>query len=270
MKTKTGLRYWENGHRYQLDGKHVPSVTAIGDVRNKPGMPRWSATSVAEFVADNPEFIHNMLDTLDRDDVVNALKGVPWSKSKKAGARGTALHDIAEKLLRGEAVNVPEQLAPVVENALLFLEEWSIEPVLIEQIVASREHWYAGKLDHVSDFVHPVTGQAGRGIFDWKSGKKVYAAAVFQLNGYGGAEFYQDGDTEKPMSELGITTAWGVHIREDDYDVNPLPYGPDIFEEFLAHLRLYLIDLRAEGDWKVPGSGYVGLPVGTEPLEAVS
>lgn len=269
-KPQKGLRYWDGSHAYRLDGKQVPSVTAILGVLDKPGLPRWAATSVAEFIADNPEFVHNLLDTMDRDSVVQALKGVPWSQAKKASSRGTQLHDIAERLLRDEDVEVPEPLAPVVENALLFLEEWAIQPLLIETRVASREHWYAGTLDLAARFVHPVTDQPGVGIFDWKSGKKIYAAAVFQMNAYGHADFYQDGDLEQPMAEVGIDTAWGVHIRADDYDVHPLPYGPPVFQEFLAIKRVYEINTRAEGDWKTPGTGYVGLPVGDTHLEAVS
>jgi hypothetical protein len=36
-----------------------------------------------------------------------------------------------------------------------------------------------------------------------------------------------------------------------------------VFEEFLTIRRTFDIAKRAEGDWKVPGSGYVGAAVQT-------
>ena len=38
-----------------------------------------------------------------------------------------------------------------------------------------------------------------------------------------------------------------------------LVYGPDVFEEFLTIRAAFDINKRAEGDWKRPGSGYVGM-----------
>ena len=81
------------------------------------------------------------------------------------------------------------------------------------------------------------------------------------MNAYAFAEFYgQDGD-EHPLADVGIDSAFGVHIRADRYDVHPLPFGPDVFAEFLTIRRAFDIKKRSDGDWKVPGSGYVGLPV---------
>ena len=99
-----------------------------------------------------------------------------------------------------------------------------------------------------------------RAIFDWKSGKRIYASAAYQLNAYGHAEFYGEDGDEHPMSDLGIDAAWGVHVRDDGYDVYPLRYGPDIYAEFLAIRAVYDIHKRAEGNWRIPGTGYVGAP----------
>jgi hypothetical protein len=44
--------------------------------------------------------------------------------------------------------------------------------------------------------------------------------------------------------------------------VHPLRFGRDVFDEFLTIRRAYDINKRAKGDWKRPGSGYVGISVG--------
>lgn len=253
------LQFFEKSHRYKLDGKWVPGVTTILGVLDKPGLRKWSASEVAKYVAANREAIMHLY-AAGYGPMVAALKEVPWQKRDDSAARGTTLHDFAERLLRGESVDVPDDLAPVMENALRFLDEWKIEPILIEEVVASRGHQYAGKLDLAARYQHPVTGERSIGIFDWKSGKRIYASACFQLNAYGHAEFYGQGD-ETPMADVGIREAFGVHIHDGDYEVCPLPYGSHIFEEFLTIRRAFDINKRAEGDWREPGSGYVGKPV---------
>lgn len=56
-----------------------------------------------------------------------------------------------------------------------------------------------------------------------------------------------------------MEASFGVHIRADGYDVHPLVFGPGVFDEFLAIRRTFDANKRAEGNWKVLGSGYVGI-----------
>lgn len=261
------LTFSPGNHQYRLDGKPVPGVTSILGVLNKPALPKWSAKCVAEYVADNPAGIEE-LRNLGRDGLVNALKEVPWKKRDDAAERGSQLHDYAEQILRGDAIEIADNdpLLPVIEHAIGFMDEWQIRPLLIEAAVASREHWWAGTLDMVAEYVRPDTGEAGVGIFDWKSAKAIYPEAAMQINAYAHAEFHGLGDTESPLPE--ITAAFGVHIKPDETNVHPLPFGPDIYNEFLTIRKVHDIKKRMDGDWKTPGSGYVGVPVRT--VEAVA
>lgn len=258
----SGLVFYPKAHRYKLDGEWVPGVTTILGVLEKPAIAKWAAGQVAEYVADNREAVGHLY-SAGRGPMVAALKEVPWQKRDDAATRGTTLHDFAERLLHGEQVDVPDALVPVVEAALMFLKEWRIEPVLIEKAVASRAHRYAGMLDLVALYTHPVTGETGCAIFDWKSGKRIYYQACFQLNAYGHAEFYEHDGQEMPISDLRIGEAFGVHIQESGYAVYPLPYGPHIQAEFLTIRDTYDINKRADGNWREPGSGYVAKPVRT-------
>ena len=61
-----------------------------------------------------------------------------------------------------------------------------------------------------------------------------------------------------------IHESYGVHVREDGYSVHPLKFGPDIYAEFLVIRAAFDIHKRAEGNWKIPGTGYVGAPHITE------
>ena len=255
-----GLKFSPGNHSYRLDGKPVPGVTTILKVLDAPGLRKWAAASVAEFVADNRQTVENLYDA-GRGPMVAALKEVPWQKRDDAAERGKSFHTYAEQIVTGQEVDVPDPMVPLVESSLRFMELWQIEPLLVEAACASRAYWHAGTLDLVARYRNPLTGERGTGIFDWKSGKRIYASCCFQLNAYGHSEFYGLEGDEHRMADLRITAAFGVHIRSDDYDVHPLPYGEDMYQEFLTIRKAYEINKRAEGDWKIPGSGYVGRSV---------
>ncbi len=255
-QTPKGLKFSPAAHRYWLDGKPIPGVTTIIGVLDKPAIPKWAAGQVAEYVADHPDGVET-LRQMGRGPMIQALKGLPWQKRDDAGTRGNILHDYAERLLHGHDVEVDDEHIPVMENALRFMEDWQIKPLLIEAPVGSREHWWAGTLDLIAEYVHPVTGEPGTAVMDWKSGKALYPEYAWQLAAYGHAEFTGLGGDEAPIPECGA--AFGVQIRADDYDVAPFAFGPDIYQEFLAIRRTFDIAKKGRGDWKRPGSGHVGI-----------
>lgn len=253
-----GLKFTPGNHRYTLDGQWVPGVTTVLGCLDKPAIPKWAAKQVAEYVATQPDAVET-LRTLGESGMVKALADVPWKKRDDAADRGTTLHDIAERLLLDEEVDVPDELVPVAEHTLRFFDDWHIEPVLLESAVGHREHRYAGKLDLIAKYRRPDNGKTGQGIFDYKSGKAIYPEAAMQLNAYAFAEFHGlDGD-EHPLPECD--GAFGVHIRADGYDVLPLEFGRHVFAEFTAIRQTYDIVKRFRGDWKTPGSGYVGIAI---------
>lgn len=246
-----GLRFYPSAHRYKLDGQWVPGVTTILGVLNKPALPKWAASSVAEYVADNREAVEHLF-AAGRGPMVAALKEVPWQKRDDAATRGTTFHDFAERIAKGEEVDVPDAQVGLVESCLKFMDDYGItDQAIAEVCVGSRTHHYAGKVDLI----------ANGAIWDYKSGKRIYASTAYQLTAYAGADFMCDGEGGPETPLPPITEAFGVHIRDDGYDVYPLAFGADIWDEFLHIRACFDANKRAEGDWKVAGSGYVGLPL---------
>lgn len=264
MTTKTGLKFYPASHRYKLDGEWVQGVTTIlSGAMPKPAMPKWSAKTVAEYVAQNRNGIE-LLYNMGEGPMIAALKDIPWQQRDEAGRRGTEVHDLAERYLKGEKIEVPDAITGHVESCVQFIEDWKLEPVLIEQTIGSREHQYAGRLDIIAD-----SCEAPRSIFDWKTAKSgIYGETSMQLVAYAMAEFYGEDGDEKPMADLGIKESWGVHIRADGYDAYPLAYGPEIYAEFVTLLAASRINKRIAGNWKIPGSGYVGLSHQIESTDA--
>lgn len=247
----SGLKFYPASHRYKLDGEWVPGVTTILGVINKPGLTKWAASSVAEYVANNREAVEHLY-AAGSGPMVAALKEVPWQKRDDAADRGTKFHEFAERILLGEEVDVPDDKVGMVEAALAFMEDYDIQPIATEGRVGSRTHKYAGSFDLIAE------STLGLGIFDWKSSKRIYASTAFQNSAYAGADFYGETD-EQPLPP--VERSFAVHIRDDGYDLHELAFGPDVFAEFLAIRRTFDANKRAEGDWRSPGTGYVGLPL---------
>jgi hypothetical protein len=211
------LKFNAKVHRYWLDGKPVPGVTTLlKDGLPKPALIYWSARTVAEYVADNPDAIETLRD-MGREPMVNALKGVPWEKRDKAAAKGTDIHALAERVVHGEDVEVPEELVDSVQGYADWLDRFDVRPVLTERSCANRKHWYAGRFDLIAD-IGP-----DRWLLDAKTGG-AYPDAALQLDAYRNAEFYvddDDPDTEHPMPE-GITRLGIVHIGDGGTTLYPM------------------------------------------------
>lgn len=209
------LKFNAKAHRYWLDGKVIPGVTTLlSKGLPKPALPYWSAKAVAEYVIDNPEGVEQ-LRALGRGPAVAALKAIPWQARDEAAVRGTDVHAIAEDVLHGREVDVPEHLLAHVEGYVHWLEAHKVEPVLTERQVANRSLWYAGTFDAI------VTIGGVVWLLDWKTSKGVYGSTALQVAAYEGAEFYVDEDgNEQPMphiDRLGV-----VHITEAGTALRPV------------------------------------------------
>jgi len=215
------LKFSEKAHRYTLDGKPVTGVTTLlGKGLPKPALPNWAAKTVAEYVADNEATVET-LRGMGRDSMVNALKGTPWKKRDDAAVRGTEIHALAEEIVHGRAVDVPEHLLPYVEGYVEFLETWGVEPLLTEVSVANRKWHYAGRPDFIGTLGGTFEGATT--LLDWKTSKGVYGETALQTSAYARAEFWVPDDDPDDERELPTVERIGVvHITPEGTQVYDL------------------------------------------------
>lgn len=244
-------------HHYTLDGVKVPGVTTlIGDGLPKPALLPWGIKSVAEYAADHLDRLVEM-QPMGREAIVSALKQSPYTDRDTAAKRGTEVHAIAEKLIAGTEVDVPEELAGHVNSCVRFLDEWQPTPVLVEGVVGSRRWQYAGSCDLIADLP-----DGRRVILDYKTSRSgIFPETVLQLAAYRYAEFYlgEDG-SEQPMDALNIVAAMGVWIRADGYEVYELPADERAFKDF-AHVSWV-------ARWAKDSRGLCGDPVAPAKAES--
>lgn len=220
------LVFYPSSHRYKLDGRWVPGVTTIlGKGLPKPALVRWAAKTVAEFVADNADDVE-VLRRMGRAPMVDALKSTPWQERDDAALRGTDIHDIAEKLVHGQTVDVPEQHQGAVDGYVRWLDAMNVEPIWTERPVASRKWQYAGK----PDIICRIADQTW--LLDWKTARGVYGDNALQVCAYGNAEFCATPDGgEEPLPHID---RYGVvHIQPDGTELHEVTDPAAAYKDFL-------------------------------------
>lgn len=249
------LKFSEKAHRYWLDGRPVPGVTTLlGKGLPKPAIPYWAAKSVAEYVIDNPAGVE-ALRGVGRDSAVAALKQVPWTKRDEAAVRGTDVHRLAEELIHGREVDVPEHLVGHVEGYARWLDLFQVEAIHTESAVANRAAWYAGTFDAIVRFgAGPWKGRVV--LADWKTSSGVYGETGLQTAAYARAEFMApDVDTETPLPEIEATGV--LHITENGSQFYPLANDPAAIDAAFNVFR-HIAYVANKTDWI---KGLIGDPM---------
>jgi hypothetical protein len=232
------LLFRPGNHTYLLDNKKVKGVTTILNAGiPKPQLVNWAAKSVAEYVAENQEMVTRLWDS-GREPMVQFLKSVPTQKKDEAAIKGTDVHAIAEKLIHGESVEVPEHLVAHVEGYAKLIDQFQIEPILTEKSVANRKFWYAGRFDAIVK----LNGETW--LLDWKTSSGVYGETSLQTAAYANAEFYVndgDPDTEYPMPQIDRIGV--VHITESGSTLHELG---DISESFKIFTHVHYLSSKTD------------------------
>jgi hypothetical protein len=217
------------GHRYEdANGITVPGVTTIlGDGVPKPALVNWAATATADAAIDRWAELADMPPAAR----LKALTSARHADRDAAANKGTAVHGLAEQLVRGERVDVPPALEGHVASYVRFLDEWAVEPVLVETVVVSHSYGWAGTLDLVAD-----VPDLGRVLLDVKTSRSgIFGETALQLAGYRFADTYVDEDgVERDMLE--VDSCGAVHVRADGYDLIPVEAGPEQLQQ-LRHVQ---------------------------------
>ena len=211
-------------HYYvDADGKRIPGVTTIlNEGLPKPALINWAANATAEAAVNR----WDELGSMGPADRLKILKAARYEDRDAAAKRGTEVHDLAEKLMLGQEVTVPDELRGHVEAYVRFLDEWNPTPILTEVTVVNYTHGYAGTLDMVAKF------SPGNVLADIKTTRSgIYGETALQLAAYRYAEVYIGHDGEE--HELpDIVDTWAIWVRGDGYSVIPVNTSPSVFDDF--------------------------------------
>jgi hypothetical protein len=217
-------------------GERIPGVTTILKNLPKDALINWAATSTAEYAIDN----WDTLSELSPSGRLKKLQGARWEARDAASNRGTQVHKLAERLVKGEQVKVPDELVGYVESYVRFLDEYDVQPILVEAVVHSATHNYCGTLDLIADMLDPDDPeQRVIAMPDIKTSRSgIYGETALQLAAYYYADHWIDLDARAECEIPKVDRFGGVHVRADGYDFVPLEVGPLQHRQFLYLMQV--------------------------------
>lgn len=234
-------------HNYYLDGEGpIPSVTTILKIVDKSGpLIGWAKRITAEAALRHATELPQWIEDFGGDGAVGMLTKATNVIRDKAANAGSEIHQLADAIVKGQEVVVPEELQPYVNSLLKWQTDFEPEYLASEEMVYSRRG-YAGTLDAICRIAGDVW------LLDYKTSKGVYEETALQLAAYGAADFIgRPGDPNRyaipAIDQYGV-----VHIRPEGAEL--VPYDvTGAFEAFLAAKRL--------GEWRTSRQ-IVGQPIG--------
>ncbi|TSC78173.1 MAG: Uncharacterized protein G01um101433_369 [Parcubacteria group bacterium Gr01-1014_33] len=168
---------------YEIGGIWYPRVTRILEIKAKPALE---------------QFMKEMENYSSAEDVKN-----------KSATEGSLVHETVEKLVTGESVEIPEEIAPAVIAFQAFNEKRNIvfHPEFVECKVWSLRHRYAGTVDAIAT----VDGKFG--VLDIKTSSGFYPEYNLQTAAYMGA--LQEFAVKKTLAlPREIETRWILRINQ--------------------------------------------------------
>ena len=152
----------------------LPRVTSITDILDKFGLRNYKMEQALEFVGDTLKENRNV----DIDALVEAAKVAADAKSDDAANFGVEAHALLEQLAVDPMIAVPDKFLPVVEAWKECIEGLVIKETESKVYYSIGGIQFAGTVDMVaSDGEHLY-------IYDYKTGKNVYAEHALQVAAY--------------------------------------------------------------------------------------
>lgn len=234
------------------------SVTSLNKLAlgQSYGLVKYGKSTIAGIAYDKQKMLAQFVEDEDRAGWIDYALSQEWAGLRKASARGTDLHNAAEKLALGQEPQIEEHHRPFLDQFTQFLEDFQPEYVMSEAPIYNLRYGYAGTCDGIV----VIDGQ--RLLFDIKttqhakdSGKTrpPFEEHVLQIAAYRHAELvgllaervetnrgrYYSFDPEKhtePMPETDGAAC--LIVSPHDYELRPVRSSDEVFRAFLCVLEI--------------------------------
>jgi hypothetical protein len=228
--TRLQRRKVGSGHYYLLDDVKVDGVTTAISRGFPINLKQWGADTAANYAVEHWSELAEIGLAQRLDRIRYAHRDL---LSRDAG-RGTRIHGIGEKIVRGETVEIdPEDRGPA-EAYARFLDTWEIDPIATETPLANTARGYAGTADLWARIgVH----DNAVALIDLKTGRSVYESVALQLAAYRYADLWQPEPDVENTEVPAATEVYVAHIMPDDCRLVPVEAGEREFRLFLYVLQ---------------------------------
>lgn len=228
----------------------VPGVTSVLNMLPKPFLKFWASKVVAETAVENLGSVVSIAMN-DPKGAIDYLKRSPDRFTANSADMGTEVHDLYERLAKGEDVN-PRRLHPDLkvyfEHFQEFKAEFEPEFVYLEETVWSEKHEYAGSFDFMAWINDPDTeGERVLVIGDWKTTRSgVHEEVALQLAAYKHADYILRPDGEEIPIPEEISVGVVMHARPEGWQLVPARIDEEVFEVFQVLRKVYTWDKETQ------------------------
>jgi len=226
------IKFYVDSHRYQIDGRKdylIGVTTATGQMDKSRALLIWASRLTRD----------HLLEALNKEQqitqqLIEEACNLYNAKREEAATSGTLVHDWAERYIKGENPEVPED--ENVRNGVIAFLKWvnenGIKFLASEKRVYSKKHEYAGTMDCIFTMAkedHKII-HAG----DFKTSSGFYIEMPMQVSAYQEAETEEHGTQydDKYIIKFDKTTG------EFEVKCFPASEHKQHFQGFLACLQL--------------------------------
>lgn len=216
--------------------KKVPGVTSVLNMLPKGFLTFWAAKITAETAVDSLDILATLVQR-DRAGAIDYLKNAHRRFTSQAATLGSDVHDLFEKMARGERVNprhIHSDLVPFAAHFAAWLDEVQPQFLHLEETVWSDTYGYAGSFDAIA----VIDGETV--IIDWKTTRSgVHEEVALQLKAYAAADRIILAATGESVPLPRIDAAAVLHVRPEGAELVPVDCSDDLFEVFLALIKIF-------------------------------
>tara|TARA_A100001037_G_scaffold262802_1_gene252651 strand:- start:13142 stop:13924 length:783 start_codon:yes stop_codon:yes gene_type:complete len=161
--TRTGAPAYGCGIKVAREEGLLPSPSTILSVMAKPGLSLWAQRLAVETALEVGERVKAQVP--DRADQIAQILSEAKAKSREAMDLGTAIHDLAEDILKGQQHDSTSRYAGWIQDykARNILRTRSTEVVVS---IETPQIAFAGRVDAIVEHQ-----EVGLSVLDWKSTK---------------------------------------------------------------------------------------------------
>lgn len=211
----------------------LPGVTGILNALNKPAITRWVGNTVAEAAVLHRGELEGWVALGGVDGAIDLLKKAAETKRDSAASIGAQVHALADALVKGQPITVPEELAPFVTSYQRWIADFEPEFLAVEEMVVGDG--YAGTFDSIAHIGSETW------LLDIKTGATgPYKDTALQLAAYGNARYIgKAGDPRK--YGIPLIDQYGViRVRPEGAELIPYDVTAAEYEAFQAIRTAYV------------------------------
>jgi len=202
----------DDRHRYYIDGAGpYPGVTSVIKALDKPALIEWAKRETARCAIDNYDFVQDLRQRGGDEAARKWLASIPDFQRDTAAQLGSAVHAAAERISRGQDLEVLPEHLPYIQAYRRFLDDYAPDFKSLERMVFSEKHGYGGTFDSIA----VIAGQTF--LIDTKTSKSVYEETAMQLAALANADFCGLPGDAKRYKIPRIQRYAVLHIRPDQY-----------------------------------------------------